>query len=59
MWMVIPRLVTYDERIDLGVALFTGNVINKMIIYKIHTRENYKGITAAIIPFVCVIAVTL
>ena len=43
--------------VALGVALFTGNVINKIIIYKIHTRENYKGIPATIIPFVCVIAV--
>lgn len=41
----------------LGTALFTGNVLNKIIIYKIYTRENYKGIPATILPFVCVIAV--
>lgn len=38
--------------IFLGIALFLGNLINKIIILKIYNKENYKGIPATIIPFI-------
>lgn len=37
----------------LGIGLFIGNIINKIIIYRIHIKDNYKGIPATIIPFIC------
>lgn len=40
----------------LALALLIGNLINKVIILKLHNKPNYRGIPATSIPFICVMA---
>lgn len=40
--------------ICLSSALAIGTFINDFIVYKIHNRENYKGLPATVVPFLCV-----
>lgn len=41
----------------LGVGLFVGNFINKVIVLKLSKRTNYRGIPATIIPFICILSI--
>lgn len=43
-----------NEMLLLGLAVLIGNVINMLIVQKIHTKSDYKGIPATAIPFICV-----
>lgn len=38
-----------------GILIIVGSSINSFIISKIYKKDNYKGIPATIIPFVCII----
>ncbi|WP_167957019.1 hypothetical protein [Anaerosporobacter faecicola] len=41
----------------LALGLLIGNLINKVIILKLHNKSNYRGIPATPIPFLCVMMV--